>query len=52
MVLALEKEDMIHIHWHMLPVLETNGHNFIQEIFIIAVLMLYHLQLFNVYVSN
>ena len=48
----LEKESMIQIHWHILPVLETNVHNFIQEIFIIAILMLYHLQLFNICISN
>ena len=48
----LEKEGMIQIHWHILPVLETNVHNFIQENFIIAILMLYHLQLFNICVNN
>ena len=48
----LEKEGMIPIHWHILPVLETNVYNFIQDIFIIAILMLYHLQLFNICVSN
>ena len=48
----LEKEGMIQIHWHILPVLETSVHNFIQENFIIAILMLYLLQLFNICVNN
>lgn len=52
MILVPEKEGMIQMHWHIFPFLEINSHNFIEEIFTMAILMLHHLQLFNICVRK